>query len=285
MTTIYIDVYFLINFTVDLLAIYFSAVFSKIRCSMTRILIASIIGGCYAVLFILFLESSLIMYPISVVILILIVLTVTGRISLYRKIKYAVSFVLFQLIIGGIVYFGYCNLSRVLSKETIDSIGANNKKLLVLAILILTAIGAIKIVLSLFLNVKSEVYATIELNFDGVNIKTDALIDSGNLAQDPFDRAPVMIICIKEARRLVKLPENIEDYDKLMTCLKNRVRVIPITQGNRKRILYGIKPDSAFYLKGNKREEINMTLAIDAEESDFGGYAALIPLAALEDIR
>ena len=49
MRTFYIDVYFLINLTVDILALYFSAIFSKTPTSIKRLLIAGIIGAASAV--------------------------------------------------------------------------------------------------------------------------------------------------------------------------------------------------------------------------------------------
>ena len=45
----YVDVYFFINLTVDILAIYFSSRFAKIKTSFVRILSISVIGALLAV--------------------------------------------------------------------------------------------------------------------------------------------------------------------------------------------------------------------------------------------
>ena len=282
--TIYIDVYFLINFTVDLLAIYFSSVLSKIKCGIRRMIIASIVGGSYAVLAVLLFDSSAFMYPISVLILIIIVCTVAYRVSVYRKLKYAVSFILFQLLIGGAVYYGYCALSALISLESINAINGTNKKLLILALLVLLAIGMIKLILAFFGNVKSEVSVTLDAFWGGKHLRFDALVDSGNLAKDPFDKKPVVLITLNEARKLIALPQSVNDYDKLTENLKRRIRIIPITRGRSTVILYGIKPDKTLLVKGNRNTEIEITLAIDTEEGDYGGYPALIPLSCLEDL-
>lgn len=284
MSTIYIDVYFLINFTVDLLAIYYSCLLSKIRCGIPRMLFASFIGGCYSVLFILLFEFSTVMYLISLLIFIVIVFTVTKGISLYRKIKYAVSFLIFQIMIGGLVYFGYCFLSEHFTEEIINAGTGNNKKLLILAILVLFAMGIIKLAGAFFLNVKSEKMATLEVRFGDKTERLEALVDSGNLAKDPFDKSPVMMVVLKEVRRFLDIPENIEAYDRLTDEIKKKIRIIPISDRKETRILYGIKPDSIFYVNGKKKEELKITIAIDTETHDYGGYFALLPLSALEDI-
>ncbi len=284
MATIYIDVYFLINFTVDLLAIYYSCLLSKIKCGIKRMIFAAAVGGSYAVLFVLFFENAYLMYPISLFILMVMIFTLTRGISFYRKIKYTVSFLIFQIMIGGIVYFGYCFLSEHISKEIINAGAGNNKKLLILALLVLFAMGVIKLVGAFFLNSKSEKMAVLEVRVGNKTGKIEALVDSGNLALDPFDKSPVMLIVLKEVRRFINIPDNIEAYDQLTADLKKKIRIIPISDGRKTRILYGIKADGIYYIKGNKKEELKLTIAIDTETRDYGGYFALLPLSALEDI-
>ena len=165
-----------------------------------------------------------------------------------------------------------------------EGITENNKSVLILALLVLLSIGIIKLILLFFNNVRCEGSAVIELHLNERHIKFDALIDSGNLAKDPFDSSPVMLIGVNEARKLVDLPDSAEKYDNLLVELKKRIRIIPITRGGIKKILYGIKPDKAFYVKGKCKTEIKITMAIDYDEGVYGGYTGLIPLSALEEI-
>ena len=50
MKTLYVDVYFLINFCVDFLALHFASRFTKIPTGNIRLIISSALGGIYAVL-------------------------------------------------------------------------------------------------------------------------------------------------------------------------------------------------------------------------------------------
>ena len=83
MKTLYIDVYFFINFTVDLLALYFSSALYKLPTSAPRLMLASFVGSLYAVFGVLFLEDRLIMYPVSLVILAVMVLIVSAGSTVY----------------------------------------------------------------------------------------------------------------------------------------------------------------------------------------------------------
>ena len=130
MQTLYIDVYFLINFTVDLLALYFSSGFAKIPVSTPRLIISALIGGSYAVFAVLFITRQRIMYPISFLLFIIMIFISAKRVGFYRKIKYAAAFFLFQIIIGGLVYYSYCTLDKVLNTENLSNIGGENQKLL-----------------------------------------------------------------------------------------------------------------------------------------------------------
>ena len=56
-----------------------------------------------------------------------------------------------QIIIGGLVYYSYCTLDRLLADYDISGVGGINKKLLILSVFVLLSIGALKILLSFFI--------------------------------------------------------------------------------------------------------------------------------------
>ena len=285
MQTLYIDVYFLINFTVDLLALYFSSRFAKIPVSIPRLIISALIGGSYAVFAVLFISRQQIMYPLSLLLFLVMIFISSKSVGLYRKIKYAAAFFLFQIIIGGLVYYSYCTLDKVMNTEKLSNIGGENRKLLILSLIVLLSVGALKLIIAFFGSVKSEKNAFLIIEHEGRKITCEALVDSGNLAKDPFDKTPVMLINRKVAVELFGAVDYLSasvvgtDYER-----KSRIRVIPICFGKVNKILYGIKPDSVFVTCGKKRERIFVVLAVDVEEDNYGGYSALIPLSALEGV-
>ena len=285
MQTLYIDVYFLINFTVDLLALYFSSGFAKIPVSTPRLIIYALIGGSYAVFAVLFITRQRIMYPISFLLFIIMIFISAKRVGFYRKIKYAAAFFLFQIIIGGLVYYSYCTLDKVLNTENLSNIGGENQKLLILSLIVLLSIGTLKLIIAFFGSVKSEKNASLIIEHAGRKITCEALVDSGNLLKDPFDKTPVMLINQKAAEELFGNTEYLSesvvgtDYGR-----KSKIRVIPVCFGKVNKILYGIKPDSVCVVSRKRKEQISVVLAIDCEEDNYGGYSALIPLSALEGV-
>lgn len=286
MKTLYVDVYFMINFTVDALAIYFASSLSKVSTSVIRLLVSSFIGAMYAVLGILLIESSLWMYPISVLFLIVMIFISAGGVSLYRKVKFGIAFLLFEIVIGGLVYYGYCLLDRLFKVGNIEGAGAENRNLLILSLIVLMSIGVLKLVTSIFRNAASERSARICISYKGVKSEFDALVDSGNLARDPFDKTPVMLVNSGLARRIFGMDAAALDKPELASReQKSHVRVIPLNIGGESRIVYGYKPDVAHLILGKKREKISLIVALNKTVENYGGYSALIPLTAMEGLR
>ena len=283
--TLYIDVYFLINFTVDLLSLYFAARFSKIPTTIKRLIIASLFGALSAVGIVFLPENTLLKFVAAAVGLLLIGFIAPKKITLPRKIKYIFAFLIFEALVGGGVTFIWGLLDRYIS-DFFNGFegGAVNRKMLFLSLIVLLSIGVFKMLVSLFTNVETEESVDLEIRFLNKTAIVSAFVDSGNLAVDPMDMTPVLLIKKEIAEGI--LPVNIDqicDIDSLDRQIKKRIRLIPISRGGETHVLVGVKVDSVKIIKGDFAEEIAVTLAIDKEGGTFGGYKALMPSAALEN--
>lgn len=283
--TLYIDVYFLINFTVDLLSLYFAARFSKIPTTIKRLIIASLFGALSAVGIVFLPENTLLKFVAAAVGLLLIGFIAPKKIALPRKIKYIFAFLIFEALVGGAVTFIWGLLDRYIS-DFFNGFegGAVNRKMLFLSLIVLLSIGVFKMLVSLFTNVETEESVDLEIRFLNKTAIVSAFVDSGNLAVDPMDMTPVLLIKKEIAEGI--LPVNIDqicDIDSLDRQIKKRIRLIPISRGGETHVLVGVKVDSVKIIKCDFAEEIAVTLAIDKEGGTFGGYKALMPSAALEN--
>jgi sigma-E processing peptidase SpoIIGA len=283
--TLYIDVYFLINFTVDLLSLYFAARFSKIPTTIKRLIIASLFGALSAVGIVFLPENTLLKFVAAAVGLLLIGFIAPKKITLRRKIKYIFAFLIFEALVGGAVTFIWGLLDRYIS-DFFNGFegGAVNRKMLFLSLIVLLSIGVFKMLVSLFTNVETEESVDLEIRFLNKTAIVSAFVDSGNLAVDPMDMTPVLLIKKEIAEGI--LPVNIDqicDIDSLDRQIKKRIRLIPISRGGETHVLVGVKVDSVKIIKGDFAEEIAVTLAIDKEGGTFGGYKALMPSAALKN--
>lgn len=284
MQTIYIDVYFLINFTVDLLSIYFALNFMHISSNIQRIVVASLVGALYAVFGVIFISKQTLMYPIALIILVFIVLISAKGIKAFRRLKFGLTFVLFQTMIGGTVYFAYTALNSFLSDLEVES-EDKNRGFLILSMIVLLAIGVLKLVITVFSSAKSEKNCHLIINYKENSLEFDALVDSGNFAVDPMDKTPVMLISDKLADKIFGTDKRMFDFSKcILMEEKKKMRIIPLSFGGTKKILYGYKSDSVFVVGKKENERIKVVIALDQNNESYAGYEALIPLSALEDI-
>ena len=153
MKTLYIDVYFLINFTVDLLSLYFAAMLSKVNSTARRLIFSSAIGAVFAciaalyefkgILFIVFLLSSALLMS----------LIFCKNSTAFRKFKLFAAFLVFETFIGGLVNFSYSVFDKYLSGIfATNSLGAENRQILLVSLLLLLSYGILRILFIVFYN-------------------------------------------------------------------------------------------------------------------------------------
>ena len=286
MQTLYIDVYFLINFTVDFIALYFAAVFSKVPTSAPRLLIAAAVGGLSSVAYILSPERISLKLLVALLGLFLTVLISSRKINIFRRIRLTMSFLIFLALIGGGVSFLYGLFDKYLYGYFKESEGgAQNRSLLILSLIILASIGVFKMLVSFFNNIECEGSEKIEISLLGKSVMTEAFLDSGNLAIDPMDMRPVLFIKPSLAEKF--LPESVIDLkspDELDRELRKRIRLIPVSREGSTHVLTGIRADSVKLLSDGIKEEISVTLAIDKEGGSYGGFEALMPSSVINNV-
>jgi len=227
-------------------------------------------------------QNALLIFFVTIIALLISSVLAVRKITLVRRIRLTVAFLLFLIIIGGLVYFAYLKLDGILP-DTEDA-APENRRLLITALLLLLGAGLIKLVLSLFSSTKSERAAMLTIDFLGKNITLEAFVDTGNLLKDPMDRVPVMLIKRSVAEGL--FPEGIPRLQahKINEKYQKHLRLVPMKVGDKTVILIAFKPDTVRF-NGKKGDvEIKITVAIDEGEGSFGGYRALLPSAALEGI-
>lgn len=287
MRTLYIDVYFLINFTVDILSLYFAAILSKTATSSRRLILSALIGAIAAVLTVLLPEYPIMKIFFGAMGLILMALIAPKKLLFRRRIKFTFAFLIFEALVGGIVSFIWGIMDKYISKLLVGAEGgAVNRKMLFLALIILLSIGVFKMIVSFFSNAESEGNVDVEVSFLETTALFSAFIDSGNLAIDPMDMTPVLFIKPDLARTL--LPESIielSNIDSLDRKIKKRIRLIPITRNGQTHVMTGVKADSVKIIQGDSVEEISVTIAVDKEGGSYGGYQALMPSAALGNVK
>lgn len=285
MVTFYVDIYFLINFTVDTLAIVFASAFSGVPQRKGRTIVGAMFGSSFAVITVLLPENIVLKLVGGTLGFMAVVMICSGDVSNVRKARFGASFLIFCAVLGGMVTYLFDLFERMLGNSLFElSEDGINRKLLLIAVAILIAIGLFKLIVALFSGRAISGSITVKIHLLGETFEGEGLIDSGNLACDPMDGAPVILV--KENVAEVFLPDSVISLsapDALPLDFKKRIRLIPITGVGGSRVLTGIKPDKTELKLGEKFEEIRATIAIDREGGDFGGYGMLVPMAAVYD--
>lgn len=283
MQTLYIDVYFLVNFTVDIISSFFALRMSKLESNMKRLIFSSILLSLFSV-FIVFIEDMLFLkYALSCATLLLssFIIIISG-VSFKRRLKYVFSFIIFEGLVGGFTSFLWEVLDKHLKGGEENRV--ENSRLLFFAVIVLLSVGVFKMIISFFSHIESEGCVKIKIEVLDKSVICDAFVDSGNMATDPMDMRPILILKPSLAKSI--LPSNVielSDVDGIDKEMRRRIRLIPISGASGVKVLTGVRPDRVLVIRDGHEEEIFVTLAIDKEGGDFGGYPALMPSVAICD--
>lgn len=282
--TFYVDVYFLINFTVDILALYVAVRVARIRSGVGRLSLCALIGALSAVGDVFLSSYKALRALLAVCSLILLTALVTRRAGMRRRLKFLAVFFTAMLLLGGGVSFGYSLLDRVFADFGDFAAGAENRGALILSVLVLLSIGVIKLLMMIFSDMLAEKSVKISITIADTTVHTEAMVDSGNLVKDPMNMKPVLFIKPSLATRLVPgCVAELTNLDMLDEDYRRRIRLIPVTRMNETHVMTGVRPDSVVITEGGRSEEVDFTVAIDKEGGTYGGYEALAPLAVIRD--
>ncbi len=284
----YIDVYFLINFTVDILSLSFASSLSKVRTSLIRIILLSLAGSGLAVLNALSFKGLAFEIGLSLLYFVLIFIFATKNVSFYRRTKLTAVFIVLEALMGGLVSFGYAFLDRHFSSSLFsESDELPNRRLLSLALLILLASGVFRLLVLFFTHTATQKSVTVKIFLLGKETVLEALVDTGNLLTDPVSERPVMLLKSALARKIYdKFPSSTAEMGRVDKEILKRISIIPAYSVGGKGLLIGIRTDEVKICDGSGHSEqaIDVIIAIDKEEGTYGGFGALIPAAALDGV-
>lgn len=284
--TVYLDVYFLINFSVNGIALYFAAMLVKIPTRPLRLISLAFIGATVAVALLTVFNNGLVpSLMLSLLYLIAVACLCSAGIKCMRRIKLVFIFMFLEIVVGGVAQLAYNALDRYLYPVLSVAVSEpENRRLLLISLIILLSVGIFKMLISFFSGRASTYSVDVRIGLNGKSIETDAFVDTGNLARDPMDSSPVLIV------KSCALKDLLDDVDEFVarpqysSKLKNRLRLIPINTKEKTDILIGFKADNVSVRVGDRLEPVRVTVAIDKEGGSYDGCYALMPSVALDNV-
>ncbi len=281
MKTLYIDVYFMINFTVDILALFISSRMVHICINIRKLIISGTLGAILAIID-LFINKTILNILLSALFVFLIYIICCNGLSFSRCIKFIVSFYIASFIISGAVNFLYGIIDKYISKISAIPSVSTNRKALFFSLIILLIIGVLRLFIMMLSDTVNEKSVRLLIKLEDKSLEVDALLDTGNLVKDPMNMNPVIFLKKNCAEHLFPLSViNLSDIDSLNKNFRKRIRLVPVTRNSETHVMTGVRVDKVIALNEKRREEISATIVIDKSEGTFGGYYALAPFVAV----
>ena len=289
--TVYLDVVLMENLMMSYIILLATGLILKLKLKHIRLIIGSLIGAIYSIVaYTGFLEiySSFIL---KIILSIIIVYIAYNPQSVKTLSKELLFFYLTSFVFGGAAFA----LIYIVKPQDILMKNGLFLGTYPLKTVILAAIVAFVIIITAFTIIKSKLtkknmICEIELKLNNKMIKTEALIDTGNMLKEPITNLPVVVIehtllyeCIP--KEILNHLEDIigGDFGKISEEIKmkyvSKLKLIPFSSlGKQNGMLIGIKPE---YLKIIKEEVVevkeNVILGIyDKSLTKKGEYRAII---------
>lgn len=289
--TIYVDVVLMENLIMNYIILLATGLILKIKIKHIRLIIASLLGAIYSIVaYAGFLEiySNFIL---KIILSVIIVYIAYNPQSIKNLSKELLFFYLTSFVFGGAAFalIYIVKPQDILMKNGLF-LGTYPLKTVILAAIVafVVVIAAFTIIKSKF--TKKDMICEIEVKLNNKIIKTEALIDTGNMLKEPITNIPVVVIehtllydCIPK-----EILNHLEDiiggeFEKIPEEIKNeyvsKLKLIPFSSlGKQNGMLLGIKAE---YFKIIKEEKVdvkeNVILGIyDKSLTKKGEYRALM---------
>ena len=266
MSEIYGDVYFFINFSMDMICLYLVGAILRLRIKISGLIFGSLLGGAYS-LVALFLRAGGV---ISFLITVIAAFTICFVAFYDKKSKrtYFVATVLFfavSFFLGGTLTWVYSFLGKIFS-------GASSSASIILLPCSLLC-GLVSFALSR-IHEKRSVGKVLRITVctQGAERTFSAYADTGNLLTEPAGALPVVILCRDASKNY--LPGGVFCADEMMKHpdLARTIRIIPAKSIAGEGMLVGFVPEGVRINGSLKR----CCVAFSTVEA-FNGTQALVP--------
>lgn len=279
---IYADVLFIINFSMDFLSLYIVGRLMHFRMKAIRVILGASLGALYGVLELLFTGASIWKTVITLLVLFSMCAIAFGVYSLRSYLLSAVLTFGVSMLIGGMMTSAFLKLGNQISYIEIDGTIATvygNLPVWKFAVLALLSALATWGIGKVFRRKQAIRTCSVRMTFDGKENELTALVDSGNLLEEPVSGTPVIFLKGKAARSLplYLLCAMKSGAASLSSDNIGKLRVIPSRTVTGNGILLAAVPENLSLFTDGVWENRKALVAVDFSEGDYGGFEALVP--------
>lgn len=282
MQTVYVDLYFFINFSMDLLCLYLTSKLLSQPISLLRIALASAIGGLYANLSLFLSLGGVwgILLDLTSLMLICAVAFAKrkeiGRLSLCTVVFAAVSATLGGIMTALYYLFNRTGIFDFLRGSDGDGISVWLFALLAAISAVITLIGGRGATKKM-----SASDVELEITIGGKTVSLRGMTDSGNLLREPVSGKPCIVADTRKLRGII--PYELRDRKNILSRLSTlggdmgkRIVLIPAVGATGESMLVGLRAERVRIKQGGRIKDADAIIALSELEVD-----ALVPACLL----
>lgn len=268
MSEIYGDLYFLINFSMDLICLYLTGAILRLKLSLKRLIFSALLGGLYSLLALFIKGGSFFSFLLT-----LITAFVLCFCAFFKKGGariYALSTLLFFAIsffMGGALTYIYSAIGRLMPPLAFEG-----PSVLLLPCSIICAL--LSFVLSRISERRiSGKRVEITVITDRSKHSFSAFVDTGNLLCEPMSALPVVILSCESSKKYVFrgifTPEEVLQYPEV----KGSIRIIPVKSTSGSGTLVGFIPSGGVMIG----DRVKKCCVAFSDTESFNGAQSLLP--------
>ena len=277
--TVYVDLYFLINFSMDFLCFFLLSKLLSVPLPFWRTLAASALGGLYADLALFLPLSALASLLLDMAVCVLMCAVALLRRGDGRHLPlYALVYVAISMVLGGAMTALFHLFNRL--ELPLDAIDEDDLSVWLFALLAIIG-GFVTHACGRFFSKRgARRHARLSLTFSGRSCTVEALCDTGNLLREPTSGRPCIVVDTKALRGVIPAdllsaaaadaplsPDLFERY-------AGRIRPLPAASATGTRMLLALRVDCVTVEEKTAPREVDALIVPSA----LGGTAsALIP--------
>lgn len=287
--SVYVDLFFLINFSMDFLCFFLTAKLLHRPIRMPRLLAASAIGGLYADLALFFVAGRVLSLALDIGTCALMCLVAFGERKKLRQLPfYILIYTAISMALGGIMtaLFELLNRSSIFdgtAPSEGDGISVWTFLLLAIISAALTLLGG-----RFFRKRSAQTRTRISVSYRGNTVRLWALTDSGNLLRDPISGTPCIIADVGAMAAL--LPREVflaakhhpTSLEKIAPSDARSLRIIPANTATGRGILLGIRAEKVTVNCGRGETAVDATIALSDLGDGVDKAEALLPSELLD---
>lgn len=281
--TVYLDLLFLINFSMDVLALAVSASILHRTLRWLRLLTAGAVGGVYACAALFLPVSGLLALAVDILVCFLLgAIAFATREKKNGLVTCVLTFTAVSMALGGIMTALFSLLNRMELPLGMD--GGDGDGISVLLFALLAAIGGILTLAGgrFFSKRASKQTVTVEVTVGSRSQRLSALVDSGNLLCEPAGGRPCVVA--EPSALSAILPPSLLDvvrnrrYDGIASVEGIRgICLVPVRTASGEGLLIAFRPTRMAVKTEKETHEVDAYLALCELGDSAMGHQALLP--------